>query len=259
MTIQTLVSGVQLNKASIASDMNLQTDAIVIDQADENGYDEYDHKGHQIRIYSFKERGVGLSRNNALLRSDADIILFADEDIVYEDGYADRILEAYDKYRDADMLLFNVEASEGRSTYHTDTPVRIHRWNCGRYPTYSFSCRREKIIGKNITFSLLFGGGAKYSNGEDSLFIDECLRKGLKIYALPVSIGREIARPSTWFEGYNDKFFYDRGVLYRFLYGRLAPVMAYRFLYKHRGIMLTDKSFAEALSLMKKGMREAPI
>ncbi len=259
MTIQTLVSGVELNTAEAADKMNLQTDTVIINQTDKNGYEEYEHNGHKIRVYSFAERGVGLSRNNALMRSDADIILFSDEDIIYEDGYADRILEAYETYKDADMLLFNVEASEGRATYHTDAPKRIHRWNCGRYPTYSFSCRREKIISNNITFSLLFGGGAKYANGEDSLFIDECLRKGLKIYALPVGIGREIARPSTWFEGYNDKFFYDRGVLYKHLYGRLALVMAYRFLYKHRSVMLNEKPFAEALNLMKKGIREARI
>jgi len=259
MTIQTLVSGVELNTAVAADKMNLQTDAVIINQTDKNGYEEYEHNGHKIRVYSFAERGVGLSRNNALMRSDADIILFSDEDIVYEDGYADRILEAYETYKDADMLLFNVEASEGRATYHTDKVTRVHRWNCGRYPTYSFSCRREKIISENITFSLLFGGGAKYANGEDSLFIDECLRKGLKVYALPMDIGRETDRPSTWFKGYNDKFFYDRGVLYRYLYGSLATVMACRFIYKHRGTMLIEKNFKEAFGLMKKGIREARI
>ena len=34
------------------------------------------------------ERGIGLSRNTALMRATADIILFADEDVTYKDGYA---------------------------------------------------------------------------------------------------------------------------------------------------------------------------
>ena len=34
-----------------------------------------------------------------------------------------------------------------------------------------FAVRRERLQAANITFSLLFGGGAKYSNGEDSLFL----------------------------------------------------------------------------------------
>ena len=256
MTLQTLVSGVQLNTETIADTMNLQADSIIINQCDVNDYLQYDHKGNEIRIYSFAERGVGLSRNNALLRATSDIILFSDEDIVYEDGYVDEIIKAFEERPDADMLLFNMDVAEDRATYHTESEHRVHRWNCGRYPTYSFACRREKIHKNNITFNLLFGGGAKYCNGEDSLFIQECLKKGLKIYALPKTIGREVPRPSTWFNGYTDKFFHDRGVLYKALYGHLAMIMALRFLFKNRMTMLTDKSFRDAFLLMKDGMKE---
>lgn len=256
MTLQMLVSGVQLNTETIARTMNLQTDSIIINQCDENSYLQYDYNGSDIKIYSFAERGVGLSRNNALLRATADIILFADEDIVYEDGYANLVIKAFEEHPEADMLLFNMDVAEDRATYHTNSEHRVHRWNCGRYPTYSFACRRDKIHKNNITFNLLFGGGAKYCNGEDSLFIQECLKKGLRIYALPTLIGKEVPRPSTWFDGYTDKFFHDRGVLYRALYGNLALPMAYRFLLRHRGTMLTDRSFKEAFSLMKQGMKE---
>ena len=43
-------------------------------------------------------------------------------------------------------------------------------------------------IAAHITFSLLFGGGAKYSNGEDSLFLKDCLKYGLVVYAVPVCV-----------------------------------------------------------------------
>ncbi len=57
------------------------------------------------------------------------------------------------------------------------------------------------------------------------------------MYASPVTIGREQEEDSTWFSGYHEKFFYDRGVLYRFLYGHLAGIWALRFLLAHRGKM----------------------
>ena len=256
MTLQMLVSGVQLNTDTIAETMNLQSDSIIINQCDQNAYEQYGYNGHEIKIYSFAERGVGLSRNNALLRATADIILFSDEDIVYEDGYVDNILRAFEEHPEADMLLFNMDVAEDRATYHIDDFARFHKWNCGRYPTYSFACRREVIHKKNITFNLLFGGGAKYCNGEDSLFIQECLKKGLKVYTVPVQIGREVPRPSTWFNGYTDKFFHDRGVLYKALYGPLARPMALRFLIKNKGTMLTDRAVSAAYSLMKQGMAE---
>lgn len=155
------------------------------------------------------------------------------------------------------QICFNMEVDSERATYHTEAKTRVHRWNCGRYPTYSFACKTELLHKKNITFNLLFGGGAKYSNGEDSLFIQECLKKGMKIVALPINIGREVPRPSTWFNGYTDKFFYDRGVLYRYLYGALATPMALRFLLRHKSMLLKEKSFKEAYGLIKKGIAEA--
>lgn len=259
MTIQTLVSCVNQNMETIASKMNLQTDSIVINQCDTNSYLEYEYQGHAICCYSFRERGVGLSRNNALLRATADIVLFSDEDIVYEDGYAQKVLGQFEVHPDKDFILFNMDVAADRATYHTETETEVKWYNCGRYPTYSFAIRREKLHRYNITFSLLFGGGAKYSNGEDSIFIRDCLKKGMKALAVPVSIGREVPRPSTWFAGYNEKFFFDRGVLYAYLYGRMAKPFAIRFLLKHRNVMFKEEypiDMKKAYSLMKDGMKQ---
>lgn len=65
----------------------------------------------------------------------------------------------------------------------------------------------------NISFSLLFGGGAKYSSGEDSLFLQECFRAGLHVYCSPIKIADVQQEVSSWFEGYTDKYFFDTGVL----------------------------------------------
>lgn len=257
MTLETLVSAVNEDLAALAEKMNLQSDAVIIDQCGENSYLEYEYKGNKIRGYRFAEKGVGLSRNNALMRAKADIVLFSDEDIVYHPGYAKKILEAFEQRPDADMLLFNMKVEENRATYHIEKEHRVRFYNSGRYPTYSFAIRREKLHKANITFSLLFGGGARYSNGEDSLFLLECIKKGLKVYALPIEIGEEIPRPSTWFQGYTQKFFFDRGVLYYHLYGKLRKVMALRFLAAHGKVMCQKIPFREAYALMCDGMKEA--
>lgn len=257
MTLQLLVSAVGKEPRELTRQMHIASDAIVIIQCDENGYEEWEQDGHTIRAYRFREKGVGLSRNNALLRADRDISVFSDEDIVYTEGYEQKILAEFEKYPAADMLLFNVDVCEERRTYHIDSFGRVGQHNCGRYPAYSFAVRTAKLHQKNITFSLLFGGGAKYSNGEDSLFIRDCIRKGLKVYKVPVTIGEEIPRPSTWFHGYNEKFFFDRGVLYHYLYGFWKKPLALRFLLKNKAKMCTEISVKKAYALMKQGMREA--
>lgn len=251
-----LISGMNLDTTHVAENMKLEADAIVINQTDSFGYEEYQYKEHRIKIYCMNEKGVGLSRNNALLRADGDIVLFSDEDIVYNEGYAKAVLDAFEANPDIDMIFFNFDVAEDRQTYHIEKKGRIRSYNCGRYPTYSLAVRREVLHKKGITFSLLFGGGAKYSNGEDSLFIKQCIKSGMKALALPGTLGREVPRPSTWFNGYTDKFFYDRGVLYKALYKGLAKPLALRFLIAHRDIMLTNRKLMDAYKLMTQGMKE---
>ncbi len=254
MTLEYLVSAVN-QEETLPEKMHLDADAIVINQGRDYAFREYESGGHWIRFFSMPEKGVGLSRNTALQRAEGDIILFADEDIVYAEGAAEKVLRAFSEHPEADMLLFNVEVTEERRTYRIDSFRRVHRYNCGRYPAYSFALRLRKARECNLSYHLWFGGGARFSNGEDSLFINDSLKAGFKVYAVPVTIGEEIPRPSTWFHGYNEKFFYDRGVLYHYLYGRLAPVMGLRFLLRGRDKMFGELSFAEAKRQMKLGYR----
>lgn len=256
MRLQVLVSAVGQDVKSLAQRMQIESDAIIINQTDHFAYENFFQNGKQIQAYSFAEKGVGLSRNNALLRGTGDILLFSDEDIIYDAGYEQRILDEFEKHPEADMLLFNMRVGEERATYYTTQFHRVHIWNAGRYPTYSFAVRREVLHASHITFSLLFGGGAKYSNGEDSLFLKDCLSYGMKVYAVPVEIGAETVRESTWFNGYHEKFFYDRGVLYHFLYGKLAIPMAIRFLLAHGKVMCQQIDIKDAFQLMKNGIRD---
>lgn len=256
MTLELLVAAVGAEALPLAEEMNIDSDAIIVSQKMDADEKEYDYKGHKLKYIAMPEKGVGLNRNTSLERATADISLFADEDIVYEDGYKDTVLQQFAKYPQADVLLFNVKAMPGRETYHNECFGRVRWFNCGRYPTYSMAVRTEKVHEKSISFSLLFGGGAKYSNGEDSLFIMNCLKAGLKIYKVPVTIGHERVRESTWFTGYNTKFFFDRGVLYAHLYGGLAPLMGLRFVLSKRKEMCKDIPWQKAYGIVLEGIRE---
>lgn len=255
MKVQVLVSVMNQSFDAVVNRMRLDSDAVIINQCDRLGSEEKEYGGHRLRFYSFPERGIGRSRNEAIIRADGDICLFSDEDIVYEPGYASAVEEEFRRNPRADMILFNIEIEESRRTYHITERKRVHWYNCGRYGAVSFAVKRESLLSSGVTFSLLFGGGARYSNGEDSLFLKEFMGKGYRVYTSPEVIGREEARGSSWFAGYNEKFFRDRGVLYRYLYGRLAHVMAVRFLLAHKRTMCDNSgiSLRQAYRWMKEG------
>lgn len=254
MKLQVLVAAVNENVEMLAEKMNLESEAVIVNQCDYFAYQEYLHRDKLIRCFSMAERGVGLSRNTALMRAEGEICLFSDEDIVLSSGYEKTVLEAFEANPDADIITFNFKVDPSRATYYNRSKKRIRWYNYGRYPTYAVAARLEALRRANVSFSLLFGGGARYSNGEDSLFLHDCLKKRLHLYADTAQIGEEIYRESTWFKGYNAKFFKDRGVLYHDLYGVLAPLFSLRFLLRLKD--LGELSQREAYSLMKQGIRE---
>ena len=250
MKVQVLASVMNEEPLALIRRMRLDSDAVIINQCDRLGAEEILHGEHKIRFYSFPERGVGRSRNEAILRAEGDICLFSDADMVYEPGYAEAIEAEFRRRQDADMILFNVTVEEARRTYHITRRKRVRWYNCGRYGAVSFAVRRDSLLSSGVMFSLLFGGGAKYGSGEDSIFLKEFMSKGFSVYTAPVTIGREAGGESTWFSGYHEKFFRDKGVLYRHLYGRLAKAMALRFLLAHRGRLCAEASLWQAYRWM---------
>lgn len=256
MQVQVLASVMNQTMEDLAARMNLASDAIIINQCDCLKQQEMEYNGHSVRFFSFPDRGVGRSRNEAIMRADKDICLFSDEDIVYEPGYGEAIAEEFKRNPKADMILFNITVEESRRTYHITERKKVHWYNCGRYGAVSFAVRRDSLLASGVTFSLLFGGGAKYSNGEDSLFLKEFMKKGYQVYTAPITIGRERAGDSSWFAGYNEKFFHDRGVLYHYLYGKMALVFALRFLLAHKARMCTEVEVKQAFAWMRQGIAE---
>lgn len=256
MNLEVLVSTMDQIDYSLLEKMNIQSDAIVINQCNKNEVVNFEYKKHDISFLCFKERGIGLSRNNALMRATGDICLFADDDVTYVDNYREIVIEAFEQNPKADLIFFNVLSRNlKRPSYKIEKSRRVRWFNCLRFGTYQMAVRTERIKQANIYFSLLFGGGAKYGSGEDSLFIVECLKKGLNVYTNSAIIGYVSQSNSSWFRGYTDKFFFDKGVLFAFISKRWARILCLQFILRHRE-MLSNMSFREAYNAMKKGIKE---
>ena len=111
MRLEVLISTMNQSDHTILHRMNIQSDAIVINQCNKNEMEDFLYNKNKIRFMSFKEKGVGLSRNTALMRATADICLFADDDVTYEEGYEDTILKEFKSNPKADIIIFNVPSS----------------------------------------------------------------------------------------------------------------------------------------------------
>lgn len=234
MKLQLLVSTMHQTDHSLLEKMNIQSDAIVVNQCDCDGIERFTFRGHDVLWMSMNERGVGLSRNNALMRATGDILLFADDDVVYTDGYVDEIVKSFEENPKADLIVFNLKSQNpDRPEAIVKNEYRLHWYNSLKFGAFRIAIRKDAIRKANVFYSLLFGGGARYQSGEDNLFIIQCLKKGMKGLASNVVIGTVQQEESTWFKGFDEKYFFDKGVLMKQCFGSWAKILLVALLAKN--------------------------
>ena len=236
MSLQVLVAAMHQKDHSLLEKMNIQSDVIVANQCGRDSYEAFDWNGHSAVYINRNQRGVGLNRNQALLQATADICLIADEDVVYYDGYEEIVEQAYRDHPDADVIIFDMRVltGDGEISGLIKREEFVGKKALSRYGTVRVSFRTDSIKRKNIYFHRMFGGGTPHTNGEDTIFLSDCADRGLKVLTCPKTLGEVHNYSSTWFSGYDDKYFHDRGVLFAYLHPVIARPLCIYHVVKHR-------------------------
>lgn len=215
MKIQVLVATMNQNDHQLLKKMNINTDAIIGNQCNYNSIEKLDYKGNNILYLNFNEKGVGLNRNNCLMRATGDICLFADDDMIYVDDYSKIVENAFLNNPKADVIIFNlIEKKSNR--YIIKKKHNINYFNYLRYGTARIAIKLNSIKNNAIYFNQCFGGGTEHCHGEDNLFLTACLKNKLKIIAVPIYIAELTEeRKSTWNNLDIIKYLKDQGILYK--------------------------------------------
>ena len=131
----------------------------------------------QLRIYY--DRGLSVNRNHALEASSADIVMVADDDLIFHPEGLRDLIKLYEQNPDIDWITTRAGLSEGR-IYPPDG------WDLQRvfrhYVPVSFELSfRRTSLPVGFRFSPLAGIGAPYLGaGEDDLVYFHARRAGLR-------------------------------------------------------------------------------
>lgn len=236
MKVEVLVATMHQNDHSLVERMNIQTDAVIINQCDREDHEEFEHNGKRIKFISNKERGLSRSRNLAIKSASGDICIIADDDIVYQDGYEEMVKKAYEEIPQADIIVFDIayEDIPEKSWKFGKEKLQMGYRRALQVNSVRITFKLNAIKNKNIRFNTLFGAGSIYNHGEENIFIKECLDKGLKIYYYPKTIASISSGDSTWFKGFDEKYFFDIGAIYYELFDKLYLPFGIRLLFRRR-------------------------
>lgn len=234
MTLEVLVAAMGQTDLSLQQTMNIRRDVLIANQCDRWQYEEQIREFGRVRMVSSATRGVGINRNMALELSEADIVLFADDDMVYYDSDLQGVVEAFRELPDADVIVFGIDMTRNGEVFdRRRCPMkRLHLWNALKYGAARMAVRRSALQKHNIWFSTLFGGGCRYGSGEDSLLLRQCFRAGLRVYSHPYVLGACAKDSSTWFAGFNEKYMFDKGAWIACAFPKSKHLMKWYFIWR---------------------------
>ena len=257
MKLDILMSCMHQTDDTLIRSSRITGNAVVINQCDREEELEYATENGWVRFLSTKARGLTKSRNMAIANSDADVCLLCDDDEVFVPDYEAKILAAYESLPQADVIIFrmvNYPCAFGDQVRRLKFPQTTH------VASWQISFRRERLLKSGVRFDELLGAGSGNGAEEELKFLLDCQRAGLQIWYAPVEIATVAQEESTWFDGFNEKFFYARGATTRYILG--APLAAaYAVFYvlkkipKYKGTITP----AQALGATFRGLLDNPI
>lgn len=257
MKLEVLMSCMHRQDDRLVHDSGLTGDVVVINQCDREDYREYLTTAGKVRMFSVAERGLTKSRNLAIAKAQADICLICDDDERFVPDYEKRILDAYAQLPQADVLILKMV---NRPPSFADKIMPLKFPKTMKVSSWQISFRREKLLSSGVRFDTLLGAGTGNGAEEELKFLLDCQRAGLKIYYAPVEIASVAQEESTWFGGFTEIFFENRGATTRYILGLpLASVYAVYYVVRKKSMYGNSISPMQALKATFRGIRENKI
>lgn len=241
LSLLVLVSALNADVKKLAESINLKSDCLIVNQCNQDNEYTLEVNNQTVIVIESSSRGLSISRNIATKRAlslNYDILLYADDDVIYKDNYVSLISSAYNLKKEADLLAFeinrinfnstsnNFSDSENTDILHNILPARsFHEY----FGSVKISVRSDFLRHNPIVFNETFGTGSNnFTHGEDSIFIRDCRKNGAHIYKTKSIIADVDFSESTWRNVSPRKIFFDKGALWK----ELSPYLYWLFGFK---------------------------
>lgn len=186
-----------------------------------------------IRIYFFENCGLSRNRNNAFSVASAPYIYIADDDISFSPDGLRLVINRFEADSSLDVICTRAEMPESRvyppNGHDLNIPFRFY-W----IVSFEIALRRCAVERVGLHFSEFAGIGAPYlTAGEEEIFIESALRRGLKGTFVDIVVAHHPALTTAVRDGAKQGVIRAKGAFMWLKRGALAailriPVEAYR-------------------------------
>lgn len=256
MDIQVFISTINKKVEEIAPDTLSYEKLIVINQKpkllDDSYKVTYKDKTQWIDI---DQKGLSKSRNYAMNMANAEAIYLTDDDIVLKNNFKEIITRSFQDNPRYDILAFNVKGIEEKFKEMVTYEKELNLVTSMKLSSVQIVFRLEFLRNNNIQFDERFGAGATYSMGEENILLFDAIKKGAKIKFIPETIADLHMGDSTWFQGFNEKYLFDKGATFWRMFGLLAPLYSLTYCLRKRKLYQENMGIIKAYVSTLKGMK----
>lgn len=141
-----------------------------------------------VRVIRCAGTGLSANRNHALDHAEGDIILIADDDLVYHEGAFEAVRQAFETHPELEYASFRHDGPGER--IYPDVETRLVRKLPPNFVQTSFEVAlRRDSRAATLRYNEDFGlGSGKYMCGEEELLLRKAIANGMECRFFPITI-----------------------------------------------------------------------
>ena len=188
---------------------------LIVNQTTENAILTSDNE--HIKVINSFAYGLSNSRNIALKNASNELIIFTDDDVVFQPNFTTKFLEAFNTHIAHHGFRFQFLNGKGSlaKKYPKVFEDKLSNLQILNTSSVELGFKRESIQNSKLHFDTDFGLGAKFPMGEEAIFVADAIKNGLKIGFFPEVLLAHYSPSTIDKSNISDIYYIQSAVFYR--------------------------------------------
>lgn len=175
-----------------------------------------------VKVVNSFNTGLSKSRNLAIELATKSLLIFTDDDVVFQSGFESHILKAFNSDDKHDGFRFEFLNGKGNfaKKYPKHFEEKLSQFEILNTSSVELVFKRNSINRVNLKFDENFGLGTNFAMGEEAIFVAEAVKKGLNIGFFPEVLVAHAHTSSSQRTAVSMQYFIHSAVFYK-IYGKM--------------------------------------
>jgi glycosyltransferase involved in cell wall biosynthesis len=172
-----------------------------------------------IRVVNSFEKGLSKSRNLAFKNAIGKILVIADDDIAYEEGFRTNIVKAYNEFTEAAVISFCVVNSNRDllKKYPSRLKKNLNIFDVFNTSSIEITLNKKILDTTKVRFDENFGLGGIFELGEEAVFLSDLKKENKQLVFVPEVIVKHQQQTSSDKKEVMERYYINGALFFRIL------------------------------------------